>query len=99
MAPIWPMAEGTASASDRRRDGDGGALAVGAEIARHPPDRLGDDGDRDDLQAVQPGGAGKIAERRRPRKPNRINASADGIVKPSQAAKAPGNPGAQHADR
>ena len=52
---------------NRQRENCGGdrdrrALAVRGEAARHAPDRLGDDRDRDDLQPVQPRGAGQIAE-------------------------------------
>ena len=63
-----------------------------AEVARHSPHRLGDNRDRDDLQAVQPGGLGEIAQLASRRSRRGSSPAADGVVKPSQAAKAPGRP-------
>ena len=70
-----------------RRDGDRAARTVGGELPRHAPDRLGDDGDGHDLQAVQPAGV----LRPRPWAPNAnsISAIADGSVNPSHAARPP----------
>src|SRR5690348_17594029 len=48
--------------SERGGNRDRRALPVGAEGARHPPDRLRDDGDGNDLQAMQPGGARQRSE-------------------------------------
>ena len=45
---------------ERGQHRDAGPLAIGTEGARHPPHRLGDDGDRDHLEPVerpQAGGA------------------------------------------
>ena len=50
--------------NDRREDRQGGPLAIGAEILRHAPYRMGDDGDRDDFQAVQPTRISRSAKRR-----------------------------------
>jgi hypothetical protein len=49
---------------DRRAHRNRRALPVGTEASRHSPDRLGDHRDRDDLEPVQPSGAGKVAELR-----------------------------------
>ena len=60
MISTWPSAAGQTSVAIAASDGDGGARAVGRELPRHPPDRLRDDRDGDDLQPVQPAGVGHI---------------------------------------
>ena len=54
MAPIWPVAEGIAKVSKSRRDSESHPFPIGAEALRHAPNRLRNDGDGDDLEAVQP---------------------------------------------
>src|SRR3712207_6858185 len=43
----------------RSRDGDRRPRAVRGELRRHPPDRLRDDGDGDDLKPGEPARAGR----------------------------------------
>src|SRR5438094_5337645 len=95
-----PASDDSADLTGRRRDREGedrgadrdrGALAVRAQIARHPPHGLSDDRYGDNLQAVQPSRLGRSPNSVTPY-PKRIIARADGIVNPSQAAKAPGRP-------
>ena len=53
MAPIWPVAEGIAKVS-RVADSESHPFPIRAEALRHAPNRLRNDGDGDDLEAVQP---------------------------------------------
>ena len=53
MAPSWLKSPGTKSRKTSAAVAMRGAGAVGAEAAGHAEHGLGDDGDRDQLEAVQ----------------------------------------------
>ncbi len=65
------------------------ARAIRAQAATHAPDRLGHHRHRGDLQAMQHALGQQRAQRPRPRAKS-TSSNAEGRVKPSQAARAPG---------
>ena len=99
IAATWPVGAGREGHDQRRRDRDAGALPVRAERPRHAPDRLRDDRDRDELEAVQqPRCRAGLASAVAPNA-NSTSASAEGRVKAAQAASRAEQPAAQQPER
>ena len=72
---------------------------VGREVPGHAQHRLGDDRDRDELEAVQEPVARRAFQRALSIGEQRSCAIADGSVNPAQAARPPSRSGAHEPDR